>query len=141
MQASAVAQAIVGKVCAKSRDLEQQAFLCRVRTVAGQRRFEFKSAPTASYVNAGINAVAGVGEAPVAGYHSIVQDLAWPSPQDDVPLQHPSLAPPQPERPWFQEDLLAHTLQFRQMLQPAVKAIELQVLPICCHAHACGIRS
>ena len=106
---------------------DQSKLLCRVRTAANRRVFEFKAAATASYVNAGINAPLAEGQGPTVGYHNIVQDLAWPSPKDEIPLQGLAPVQPQPERPWFQEDLLAHTLQYRQMLQPAVKAGDLQV--------------
>ncbi len=97
-------------------------------TSANRRVFEFKAAATASYVNAGINAPLIEGHGPTEGYHNIVQDLAWPSPKDEIPLQGLAPVQPQSERPWFQENLLAHTVQYRQMLQPAVKARDLQVL-------------
>ena len=89
--------------------------------------FEFRAESTANYIEQGIDA-APSGAQPQ--YHSIVQDLAWPTPRDDAPL--PSvLAQPQQQPLWFQEDLLAHTLQFRQMLQPAVKSTQLQVVYMC----------
>ena len=95
--------------------------------------FEFRAESTASYIEQGIDA-APSGAQPQ--YHSIVQDLAWPTPRDDAPLPS-ALAQPQQQQQqqqqplWFQEDLLAHTLQFRQMLQPAVKSTQLQVVYLC----------
>lgn len=105
--------------------------MCRVKTLGGQRLFEFKAEATASYINAGTNAPVTEPQAPAAHYHSIVQDLAWPSPQDEAPIEGHAPVQPQHTKPWFQQDLLAHTLQFRQMLQPAVTAVQLQVCLVC----------
>ncbi len=107
---------------------DQSNSFCRVKTSVNRRVFEFKAAATASYITAGIHGHLDDGQGPTAGYHNIVQDLAWPSPKDEIPLQGLAPVEAQPERPWFQENLLAHTLQYRQMLQPAVKASDLQVL-------------
>ena len=88
----------------------------------------FQEAATVSYIDAGHGAPAIRQQVPAAAaYHNIVQDLAWPTPQDDVPLQLSATAQPQRRRLWFQESLLAHTLEFRQMLQPPIKAAQLQV--------------
>lgn len=103
------------------------ALLCRVETVNGKRTFTFKDQMVGQYIDGG-SAAARVGHrAPVTGYHSIVQDLAWPSPQDESPIIVPAQNNQRSGSLWFQEDLLAHTLLHRQMLQPAMKAAQLQV--------------
>lgn len=101
---------------------------CRLETVNGRRVFHFKEPAVAGSINAGV-ATGPVGtHAPTAGYHSMVQELAWPSAQDEAPLSPPAQANCKPGSSWFQEELLAHTLLHRQMLQPAIKATQLQVV-------------
>lgn len=95
-------------------------------TVQGQRLFEFKAAATVAYITSGTAPFEEAQSQPGA-YHSIVQDLAWPQPHDDAPLEQPAPAQLPPGQLWFQENLLAHTLLFRQMLQPVIKATQLQV--------------
>ena len=102
--------------------------LHRIETVNGKRTFTFKDRTVGLYIDAGaVPALVGDGQAPVTGYHSIVQALAWPSLQDKGPLTMPAQINQHPRLPWFQEDLLAHSLLHRQMLQPAIKAAQLQV--------------
>ena len=111
----------------------------------GARIFWFKDQGVGAYIAAGISATSNGGPASEAGYHSIVQDLAWPSPADEVPLEAPAHASQQPGVSWYQERLLAHTLLHRQMHQPAVKATLLQVSlhhvvgrqPVPIHVHNC----
>lgn len=102
--------------------------LHRIETVNGKRTFTFKDRTVGLYIDAGaVPALVGDGQAPVTGYHSIVQALAWPSLQDEGPLTMPAQINQHPRLPWFQEDLLAHSLLHRQMLQPAIKAAQLHV--------------
>ncbi len=95
-------------------------------TVQGQRLFEFKAAATVTYITSA-TAPSEEAQSRPGDYYSIVQDLAWPQPRDDASLEQPAPAQLPPGRLWFQENLLAHTLLFRQMLQPVIKANQLQV--------------
>lgn len=112
--------------------------LCRIEIVNGKLwTFTFKDKAVGLYIDAGIATGPGGAQAPAVGYQSIVQDLAWPSPQDEVPLTTPAQIDQHPSRPWFQEELLAHTLLHRQMVQPAMNAAQLQVTYVTLHMYTC----
>ena len=60
-------------------------------------------------------------------YHSIVQNLAWPSPADEEPLTESEVPMQAMPQHWYEQKHVAHPLQYQQMLQPAPSTADLQV--------------
>lgn len=117
------------------------ALLCRVEIVNGKlQTFTFKDKAVGLYIDAGIVSGSAGGQTLATGYHSIVQDLAWPSSQDEGPLTMPAQINQHPTPLWYQEELLAHTLLHRQMLKPAMSAAQLQVTCSTLHLQACALQ-
>lgn len=104
---------------------------CRVKTSNGQRVFVFTDETVLHHINTALTDEKQAQPTTAVQYHSIVQNLAWPSPADEEPLKESEVPMQAMPQRWYEQKHMAHTLQYQQMLQPAPSTANLQVRNRC----------